>query len=131
MRKKSRILTGVILFVVLGAGVWMFFRPGIAVVIKGSLPPIYIAAVKSAVKQDMARRVFPQFSWPIVKALPANLRAYFRYNILQIESSMSSNVNVTVGDGTTVMASKHVCEYGLLKEGGRWKICVIFATSSS
>ncbi len=112
---------------VLAAGVCVFLWPHSTIVVKGYLSPQELAAVKSLVKKDMAKRLLPKFSWADAKALPANLRAYFKYNIVEIDTQILTQTDVKVGDGATIESSKHVCEYILLKDANGWRIGLILS----
>jgi hypothetical protein len=129
MKKKRGILVVIVLLGVLAAG-WLCLRPGNTVVIKGNLPPQDIAAVKSLVKKDMAKRLLPDYSWASFKALVPDIRAYFRYNIVEINSPGLGVAMVKVGDGRTVGTSKHVCEYQLIENTNSWAVHVIFSGRS-
>ena len=127
MKKKWGIPVVMILLGVSAAVAWMFVRPKDTVVIKGYLPPQDVAAIKSLVKKDMARRLLPDYSWASFKSLVPDIRAYFRYNILEINSWETSDTRVEVGDGATAASSKHVCEYLLRKDAKGWSVVVILS----
>ena len=127
MKKKRGILVVIVLLGVLAAAAWIFLRPNRTVVIKGYLPLQDVAAIKSLVKKDMAKRLLPDYSWASLKGLLPNLRAYFKYNIVEIDSPGTGDTRVEVGDGRTVAASKHLCEYLLGKDANGWSVVVIFS----
>jgi hypothetical protein len=60
----------------------------------------------------------------------ANLRVYFKYNILEIDVIKPKFVRVMVGDSTNVLASKRTCEYLVSKGSDGWQIGAIFASSA-
>jgi hypothetical protein len=130
MKKKRGILVVIILLGVLAAAAWIFLRPNSAAVIKGNLPPRDAAAIRSLVKKDMAKRLLPDYSWASVKGLLPNLRAYFKYNIVEIDSHGPDEAAVRVGDGRTVEASKHLCDYLLVKDTDGWSVVVIISGNS-
>ena len=130
MKKKWGILVVVFLLGVLAAAACIFLRPNNVVVIKGNLPPKDIAAVKSVVKKDMAKRLLPDYSGASIKGLLPNLRAYFKYNIVEINSPGLGVAMVKVGDGRTVGTSKHVCEYQLAHNTNGWMVHMIFSGRS-
>jgi hypothetical protein len=130
MKKKWSILVTIILLVVVAAAVLIFLRPNNVVVIKGNLSPQEIAAVKSVVKKDMAKRLLPDYSGASIRGLVPNLRAYFKYNIVEINSPGPRVAAVKVGDGRTVAASKHICDYELAETTNGWVVHVIFSGRS-
>jgi hypothetical protein len=130
MKRKRGILLVIILLGVLAAAGWMFLRPNNTTVIKGNLTPLDISAVKSAVKRDMAKRLLPDYSGTSLKGLVPNLRAYFKYNIVEINSPGLGVAMAKVGDGRTVEASKHLCQYDLVKNTNGWAVYMIYSGRS-
>lgn len=125
MKKKRGIqLTGILLVIVTSA-LWISVARRPHVVIHGNPSPADLAAVKSAVLKDMRKRVFPSFSWASFKSLFANITAYMRYDIIEIDIYGRGGAHVVVGSTAKSAGRQHPCDYYLNNQTGRWQIAII------
>jgi hypothetical protein len=63
----------------------------------GNLSATEVAEIKSAVRAEMRRRIFPRFSWWNIKHLPAATVKELRYKILSIDCYQTNIVRVQTG----------------------------------
>jgi hypothetical protein len=100
------------------------------IVVRGHPSPQDVAEIRKLVKKDMRGRIFPNLSTASFKGLSANVSAYLKYHIVEINTLGPSSAMVMVGDSTNVTASKRICGYSLIKDSNEWKINVIYAALS-
>ncbi|WP_150107548.1 hypothetical protein, partial [Pedosphaera parvula] len=95
--RKKRIMLVALVLLVLGGGLWFSMRREETILIHGTLPAKDLAEIKSIVRADMLRNVFPSFSWHNVHYLPAVASVTFRSRIFEIHCFGSNAVIVTTG----------------------------------
>ena len=67
------------------------------ITVRGNLSATEVAEIKSAVRAEMRRRIFPRFSWRNIKHLPAAVVKELRYKILSIDRHQTNIVRVQTG----------------------------------
>jgi hypothetical protein len=80
-----------LLFAVL---VWNISGRQIPVDVIGELPEKDVAEITAAVKREMRREIFPNFSWQSLKDAPKAVRAYFGIKLISISVDGDKNAFV-------------------------------------
>jgi hypothetical protein len=96
MRKRKVIAIIVIGLLVAGIGVFLLTRDtGPPVVVYGNFTTKDVAQIKSAVRREVWREAFPDFSWKTIKASPRSVRWALRRHLKSISGPLT--VNGTTG----------------------------------
>ena len=88
-RRKIIVISAVAL---LGAALVMFLLmrdTGPPVKVNGNFSAKDVAEIKSAVKRELWKEAFPNFSWNTIKALPRSIKRVVKVRVIRIENGWS------------------------------------------
>jgi hypothetical protein len=91
-RRKEVIV--IVVLALFGAGLAVFLLTrdtGPPVVVKGNFSAKDVAQIKSAVRRELWREAFPNFSWATIKASPRSVRRVTKLRIFRITGFTSFN----------------------------------------
>ena len=121
MKKKRRILFAAILLGVVGGVLWTSARGQKAIVVYGDLSPREVAEINGVVKANMRKQVWPKFSWATIKALPANVKWYFRHDVRSIALVATEHAYVAISKPKDdEMSTRDI--YEVIKGTNGWKV---------
>jgi hypothetical protein len=84
---RKRKVVVIIVLALLGVGLAVFLvtrDSGPPVVVHGNVSAKDVAQIKSAVRRELWRDAFPNFSWATIKALPRSMRRVQKVRIVRI-----------------------------------------------
>lgn len=123
MKKKRGILLFSALLIVLAAAWWGFGRREKPITVRGNISAQDITEIKDVVRRDLRQDILPEFSLAAIKAMPANLKTYLRYQILEIDADTNgghATVSVWLTPPRTNVEFDRAI-YFMGKESGRWR----------
>ncbi|MDB6124089.1 MAG: hypothetical protein JWQ71_3082 [Pedosphaera sp.] len=100
--QKKRIMLIVVLLLIFGGILWFATHREVPIKVIGDLPAKDLAEIKSLVRHEMKREIFPFVSWRNVKGLPS---AIWRFSTVQKTDVLTSDgktvdIRVTTRQGT-------------------------------
>jgi hypothetical protein len=116
--RKKRIVLVALVLLVMGGVLWFVTHREEEVVVRGNLSATDVAEIKRAVRSEMRREVFPNFSWSSVKGLPAAAWKYSQNTIrvVTVQESMGE-VIVFVGKKRGTLDG-----FEVIKEADGWHV---------
>jgi hypothetical protein len=93
---RNRRIAAVIVLICLGAGVAVFLLTqdsGPSMVVQGNFSAKDVAQIKSAVRRELWREAFPNFSWNAFKGLPHGVKLAFKAHVTLIQAIASTAPN--------------------------------------
>ena len=121
MNKKRIVLISLSLLF-LGGAVWFNAGSEPPIKIIGDLPANDLAEIKSMVRNQARRTIFPSFSWKNVKQIPTNIKHYSQFKFKSIERSSKGVVSVFVSLGKGPDSYEFESRYELSKGTTGWHI---------
>jgi hypothetical protein len=101
MHKRKVIVFVILAFLGAGLAVFLLTRDsGPPVVVNGNFSAKDVAQIKSAVRRELWRAVFPNFSWETVEASPGAMKKALNSHVATIEP-MGANLPVEVGESNS------------------------------
>ena len=123
MKKKRTVLLAFLLLLFSGI-LWFALHRDEKIVVEGNLSATDLAEIKRLVRSEMRRRVFPDFSWASVKALPASSLTYLQSQVLFIYAPANDPVLVAIAKSRRPDASGNFPSdnLSLMKDADGWRI---------
>ena len=105
MATRKRKVIIIVALALLGTGIAIFLLTrdsGPPVVVEGNLSAKDVAQIKSAVRRELWKEAFPNFSWATIKALPHSVKKALRSQVAEIRTENGLLNPVQYSDSNTM-----------------------------